>query len=44
VISYQEIKHKRLICAQMSIDTEVHLGVVRVLTRSQEADVSEVSP
>ena len=28
---------------QTSMDTEVHLGMIRVLTRSQEVEVSEVS-
>lgn len=43
MISYQEIKHKRLIHAQMSIDAEVHLGVVRDLIGSQKVEVLEVS-
>jgi len=42
-MSYQKMKYKRLICAQMSINTEVYLGLVKVLTRSQEVEVSEVS-
>ena len=40
------MKHKRLICVQTSIDAEVYLDIVRVLTRSQKVgvlDVSEVS-
>ena len=41
--SYQEIKYKRLICVKIKIDREVHLNIVRVLIRSQEAEVSEVS-
>ena len=37
------MKYKRLIYAQISINTEVYLGMVKVLTRSQEVEVSEVS-
>ena len=37
------MKHKRLIHVQMIMDVEVHLGVVRVLLRSQEADILNVS-
>ena len=36
------MKYKRLIYTQMSINTEVYLGMVKVLTRSQEVEVSEV--
>ena len=42
-MSCQEMKHERLIHMQTSMDTEVHLGMIRVLTRSQEVEVSEVS-
>ena len=42
-MSYQKMKYKRLIYVQTSIDAEVYLGIVRVLTRSQKAKVSEVS-
>jgi len=34
MISYQEIKHKRLIYVQTSTDAEVHLDMVRVLIES----------
>ena len=42
-MSYQEIKCKKLIYVQTSIDTEVYLGMVKVLTESQKAKASEVS-
>jgi len=42
-MSYQEMKYKRLIHVQISIDTEVYLGMVKVLTKSQKAKASEVS-
>jgi len=42
-MSCQEMKHKRLIYVQISTDVEVYLGMVRVTTGSQEADVSDVS-
>ena len=41
-MSYQEIKYGRLIYIQMSIDIEVYLDTVKVITRSQGAKVSEV--
>ena len=37
------MKHKRLICVQMSTDMEVYLDIVRVLAKSQEVEVLEVS-
>jgi len=37
------MKCERLIYVQTSIDVEMHLGMVRVLTGSQEADVLDVS-
>ena len=36
------MKHKRLIHVQASMDVEVYLGMVRVLTRNQEADISDI--
>jgi len=36
------MKHERLICAWTSIDVEVYLGIVKVLFRDQEADISDV--
>jgi len=41
--SYQKMKYKRLICVKIKIDREVYLNMVRVLIRSQKAEVSEVS-
>ena len=41
-MSYQEIKYRRLIYIQMSIDIEVYLDTVKVITGSQGAKVSEV--
>jgi len=37
------MKHERLIHVQTITDAEVYLSMVRVLTRSQEVDVSDVS-
>jgi len=37
------MKYKRLIHVLTSIDAEVYLGIVRVLTGSQKANISEVS-
>ena len=37
------MKCKRLICVWTSMDMKVYLNIVRVLTRSQKADISEVS-
>jgi len=37
------MKSKRLIHVWMITDTEVYLGIVRVLTGSQKVDVSDVS-
>ena len=37
------MKYKRLIYVQMIIDVEVYLDMVRVLTRSQEVDILDVS-
>jgi len=43
-MSYQKIKHERLICIQtnINIETETCLGMIRVLTSSYKVDVSEV--
>ena len=43
MMSHQEMKCKRLIYMQTSIDTEVYLGMVKVLTESQKAKASKVS-
>jgi len=32
------MKHEELICAQTSTDAEVHLDMVKVLSRDQEAE------
>ena len=37
------MKYKRLIYVQISMDVEVHLGMVRVLFRNQEVDISDIS-
>ena len=37
------MKYKRLIYVQISIDAEVHLSMVRVLSRNQEVDISDIS-
>ena len=36
------MKYKRLIYVQTITDVEIFLGIVRVLTRSQKVDVSDV--
>jgi len=42
-MNYQEMKHKRLICIQTSMDTKVYLVMVRVVTKSQKVNVSDIS-
>ena len=37
------MKCKRLICVWTSMNMKVYLNIIRVLTRSQKADISEVS-
>ena len=41
-MSCQKIKYKRLIYTQISIDVEVYLGIFRVLSGDQEADILDV--
>jgi len=36
------MKYKRLIYIQTITDVEIYLGIVRVLTRSQKVDISDV--
>ena len=42
MISCWEVKYKRLIYAWTSINVEVYLGMVKVLTRNQKVDVSDI--
>jgi len=37
------MKQEKLIYRQTSMDIEIHLDMVRVLTGNQESDISEVS-
>ena len=37
------MKCKRLICVWTSMNMKVYLNIIRVLIRSQKADISEVS-
>jgi len=41
-MSYQKMKHEKLICIQTNINVETCLGMIRVLTSSYKVDVSEV--
>ena len=41
-MNYQKMKHKRLIYIQISIDIEIYIGIIIVLTRSQKADILNV--
>jgi len=36
------MKHKRLICVQTSIDVEVYIGIIIVLTRSQKVNILNI--
>ena len=42
MISCWEVKYKRLIYEWTSINVEVYLGMVKVLTRNQKVDVSDI--
>jgi len=41
-MSYQEMKHKRLICIWTSTNVEVYLDMIRVLSGGQKVDILEV--